>query len=81
MLRWEEEISVEKDLLLLEKVFVQDFNYRVEKWQIPTVPNPSIKLGVQMASFLEHARGDHLLIVYYAGHGYVGVDNQLYWAS
>ncbi len=81
MLRWEEETSVEKDLLLLEKIFVQDFNYRVEKWQIPTVPNPSIKLGVQMASFLEHARADHLLIVYYAGHGYVGVDNQLYWAS
>jgi hypothetical protein len=44
------------------------------------VPNPSIKLGVQMASFLEHARPNHLLIIYYAGYGYVGADNQLYWA-
>lgn len=80
MLRWEEDTSVEPDLLALEKVFRERYNYHTEKWAIPTVLNPSIKLGVQMASFLENAGPDHLLIIYYAGHGYVGPDNQLYWA-
>ncbi len=80
LLRWEEDTSVENDLVALEKVFRERYNYHTDKWQIPTVPNPSIKLGVQMASFLENAHPDHLLIVYYAGHSYIGPDNQLYWA-
>ncbi|KAJ9141751.1 Zinc finger and BTB domain-containing protein 11 [Pleurostoma richardsiae] len=80
LLRWEEDTSVEQDLATLEKVFRERYNYHTDTWSIPTVPNPSIKLGVQMASFLEHARPDHLLIIYYAGYGYVGADNQLYWA-
>ena len=70
----------EPELLSLEGVLRDQYNYRTERWNIPTVANPSIKLGVQMASFLENARPDHLLIIYYAGHGYAGVDNQLYWA-
>ena len=80
MLRWEEDLGVEADMLLLEKVFRDRYNYSTEKWVIPTVPNPSIKLSYQMASFLENAGPDHLLIVYYAGHGFVGQDNHLYWA-
>jgi hypothetical protein len=80
MLRWEEDTSVEPDLLALEQVFREAYDYHTDRWAIPTVPNPSIKLGVQMASFLDNARPDHLLIIYYAGHGYVGPDNQLYWA-
>jgi hypothetical protein len=61
-------------------VFKERYNYQTDKWTIPSVPNPSIKLGVQIASFLDNARPDHLLIIYYAGHGYLGTDNQLYWA-
>lgn len=80
MLRWEEDTAVEPDLAALEKVFRERYHYQVDKWAIPTVPNPSVKLGVQMASFLESARPDHLLIIYYAGHGFVGQDNKLYWA-
>ena len=79
LLRWEDDESVEEDLSSLEKVF-RSYNYDTQQWKIPTVPNPSIKLGVQMASFLENARPDHLLIIYYAGYGYVGSDSQLYWA-
>lgn len=81
MLRWEEDVSVDQDLIALETLFRERYHYHTDKWHIPTVPNPSIKLGVQMAPFLERARPDHLLIIYYAGHGYVGPDNQLYWAS
>lgn len=80
LLRWEEDESVEADVVSLEKVFRECYNYRTETWHIPTVANPSIKLGVQMASFLEHAHSDHLLIIYYAGCGYVSPDGQLYWA-
>ncbi|KAJ0120336.1 c2h2 finger domain-containing protein [Diaporthe amygdali] len=81
LLRWEEDTSVEHELVALEKVFREKYNYHTDKWAIPTVPNPSIKLGVQMAAFMDNARSDHLLIIYYAGHGYVGADKQLYWAS
>ncbi|KAH7121339.1 hypothetical protein EDB81DRAFT_228235 [Dactylonectria macrodidyma] len=80
LLRWEEDESVDEDLFALERVFQKQYNFRTERWNIPTVANPSIKLGVQMASFLEHARANHLLIIYYAGHGYAGADGQLFWA-
>ncbi|KAM0602945.1 hypothetical protein ACHAP1_007182 [Verticillium nonalfalfae] len=80
LLRWEEDTTVEADLGALETILRDRYNYATECWNIPTVANPSIKLGVQMASFLEHGAPDHLLIIYYAGHGYFGADNQLYWA-
>ncbi|TDZ14383.1 hypothetical protein Cob_v012736 [Colletotrichum orbiculare MAFF 240422] len=80
LLRWDEDTSSEADLTALENILRDRYNYHTDRWNIPTVPNPSIKLGVQMASFLEHARTNHLLIIYYAGYGYVGADNQLYWA-
>ncbi|CAN8105793.1 unnamed protein product [Discula destructiva] len=81
LLRWEEDTAAQHELVELEKTFRERYNYHTEKWSIPTVPNPSIKLNVQMAPFIEHAGSDHLLIVYYAGHSYVGSDKQLYWAS
>lgn len=80
LLRWEDDISVESDVASLENILRDRYHYQTERWNIPTVANPSIKLGVQMASFLEHARPNHLLIIYYAGYGYVSSDNQLYWA-
>jgi len=80
LLRWEDDPSVEQDLLLLGKVFRERFNYRTESWNIPSGPNPSVKLTMQMAQHIEYARSDHLLIVYYAGYGFVGSDHQLYWA-
>lgn len=80
LLRWDEDTAMERELLNLEKVFRERYNYHTDKWAIPTCPNPSIKLSVQMASFIEHARSDHLLIIYYAGHSYVGHDKQVYWA-
>jgi hypothetical protein len=80
LLRWEDDLSVEQDLLQLQKVFREHFNFRTESWSIPSCPNPSIKLTMQMAQHIEYARADHLLIVYYAGYGFVGSDHHLYWA-
>ncbi|KAI1657372.1 hypothetical protein F4813DRAFT_87347 [Daldinia decipiens] len=81
ILRWEEDNAVEHDLAALDQVLCDRYNYRTERFNIPTGLNASVKLGVRMASFLEHAAPDHLLIIYYAGYGYVDTDNQLYWAS
>lgn len=80
LLRWEDDLSYEQDLLQLQKVFRERFNYRTESWCIPSSPNPSVKLTMQMAQHIEYARSDHLLIVYYAGYGFVGADHHLYWA-
>lgn len=80
MLRWEEDDAVDTELAELEKVFQTNYHYRTQRWLIPTVPNPSAKLSAQVAQFLENARPNNLLIIYYAGHGFVGSDGQLYWA-
>lgn len=80
ILRWEEDNAIEHELVALDQVLRDRYNYRTERYNIPPAANPSVKLGVRMASFLEHAAPDHLLIIYYAGYGYVGVDNQLFWA-
>ncbi|KAG5948942.1 hypothetical protein E4U53_006091 [Claviceps sorghi] len=80
LLSWDDDPSVDEDLAAFEAILHNKYNYVTHRWQIPTVPNPSIKLGVQMASFLETARPSHLLIIYYAGHGFVGGDGHLYWA-
>ena len=80
LLRWEEDVAVEPDLAALEETLREKYNFGTQRWNIPTVANPPIKLGVQMASFLEHAHPDRLFIIYYAGHSYVSPDDHLYWA-
>jgi len=73
-------MSVEQDIQQLQMVFRDRFNFRTEIWTIPSCPNPSVKLTMQMAKQIEFARPDHLLIIYYAGYGFVGTDHHLYWA-
>lgn len=85
IIKWDEEIdnaaaSADPELAALEQVLRERYNYRTERWNLPAVPSASVKLGVRMQSFLERQAPDHLLIVYYAGHAYIGVDNQLFWA-
>ncbi|TQW11313.1 C2H2 finger domain protein [Cordyceps javanica] len=80
LLGWQDDSAVLQHIRALQQVFVTEYRYHTQTWQIPTVANPSIKLRMQIASFLEHARPNQLLIIYYSGHGYVGADGQLYWA-
>lgn len=79
LLNWQDDLAVEADLVALEQTFQKHYNFGTQRWQIPTVPNPSIKLGIRLASFLENAKPDHLLIIYYVGHGFASHDGQLYW--
>ncbi|KAI0479905.1 hypothetical protein F4859DRAFT_452580 [Xylaria cf. heliscus] len=81
LLRWEDDTAAELDLVALEQVLRERYSYRTDRWVIPTIASPSMKLGVRMASFLESAGPEHLLIIHYAGHSYVGADKQLYWSS
>lgn len=80
LLGWQDDPAAVENIRALQQVFVTDYHFHTQTWQIPTVANPTAKLGMQMASFLEHARPNQLLIIYYSGHGYVGPDGQLYWA-
>ena len=81
MLKWEDDDSADHDLSSLEHLLRTTYHYRTQTWQIPSCPNPSTKLGVKIASFLENPKPDHLLIIYYTGNGYVGSDGHLYWAG
>ncbi|KAK2625871.1 hypothetical protein QTJ16_005183 [Diplocarpon rosae] len=80
LLRWEDDVGVEHELLQLQQLFRERFNYRTESWCIPSCPNPGMKLTIQMAQHLEYSRPDHLWIVYYVGYGFVASDHNLYWA-
>lgn len=80
LLRWEDDTAAELDLVALEQVLRERYSYRTDRWVIPATASPSMKLGVRMASFLESAGPEHLLIIHYAGYSYVGADKQLYWA-
>ncbi|KAI6782681.1 uncharacterized protein J7T54_000824 [Emericellopsis cladophorae] len=81
LLKWDDDNSSDEETTVLESVLRNTYHYHTQRWEIPSCPNPSIKLGVQIASFLENPRPDHLLIIHYAGHGFVGQDGQFYWAS
>lgn len=80
LLNWQDDPSGHDDLAALEQILQKHYNFDTQRWQIPTVPNPSVKLGIRLTSFLEDARPNHLLIIYYTGHGFMSSDGQLYWA-
>ncbi len=80
LLRWEDDTAAELELVALEQVLRDRYSYPTDRWVIPAIANASMKLGVRMASFLESAASDHLLIIHYAGYSFVGSDKQLYWA-
>ncbi|KAI0394684.1 hypothetical protein F5Y17DRAFT_244789 [Xylariaceae sp. FL0594] len=81
LLRWEDDAATELDLVALEQVLRERYGYSTERWNIPTISNPYLRLGIRMASFLEQAGPDHLLVIHYAGYSFNGPDKQLYWAS
>lgn len=81
LLRWEDDLSVADDLLALQKLFTDRYNYGVEPWSIPSSPDAGDKLKAQLEMWTESARPGQLLIVYYVGCSFVGgQDGLLYWA-
>lgn len=81
LLKWDEDLVSAAKVSSLERVLHDRYNFRTERWGIPSVPNPELKLNNKISDFVQSQDGaDHLLIVYYAGHGYNASDNQLYWS-
>ena len=70
-LRWEQgDSGVEQDVEAVHTAFRDNYNYHVEDWQIPNSVNPSVNLTMRLGKFLEYDDPEHLLIIYYVGHGY-----------
>ncbi len=80
LLRWEDDLTVADDLLALQKLFTERYNYAVQPWSIPSAPDSAEKLAMQLQMLVDGARPGQLLIVYYVGCSYVGADGPLYWA-
>ncbi|KAJ3495748.1 hypothetical protein NLG97_g3172 [Lecanicillium saksenae] len=80
LLGWQDDPASTDNIRSLQDVFESDYQYSTHTWYLPTTAKPIAQLSVRMTSFLEQARPDDLLIVYYYGHGYQGTDGQIYWA-
>ncbi|EPE06644.1 zinc c2h2 finger domain containing protein [Ophiostoma piceae UAMH 11346] len=81
LLKWDDDLPAAAEVSSLEHILHDRYNFRTERWGIPSVPNPMAKLSNKITDFLDsQVDADHLLIIYYIGHGHNGSDNQLYWA-
>ena len=80
LLKWEDDVTSSADLSSLERVLRDRYNFSTERWGIPASADPGASLRSRIASFLDQASVDHLLIIYYVGHGHNSLDNQLYWS-
>jgi hypothetical protein len=85
LLSWEDDnLGVIKEVLDLEKVFVEIYNYHVEEWKIPR-NRAHNSLAARLSKFLENYDSEEsgqqtLLIVYYGGHGGMNDDRQCVWS-
>ena len=70
ILTWKDtDLKLEDEWNSLREMFQLTFNYQVKSYSIPSA-RPQIQLGIAVNSFLmEHGKPDHLIIVYYGGHG------------
>ncbi|CAK7215087.1 hypothetical protein SEUCBS140593_002412 [Sporothrix eucalyptigena] len=80
LLKWDEDVTASTELSSLERVLRDRYNFTTERWGIPSIADPGALLSSRIASFLDHASVDHLLIIYYVGYGHNSLDNQLYWS-
>lgn len=56
----------------MRKIFAKDFHFETDFYQIPSVKWETA-LNTKVANFVhEYDSPDNMVIVYYAGHGYVG---------
>lgn len=60
----------------LHKIFAEDFHFETEFFQIPS-EKWETALNTKVANFIyEYDSPDNMVIVYYAGHGYVGKETK-----
>lgn len=60
----------------MRKIFATDFHFETEFFQIPSLKSETA-LNTKVANFVhEYDSPDNMVIVYYAGHGYVGEETK-----
>lgn len=82
ILSWEDDdLGVFHEINVLQRTFRDLFNYGVTEWKIPQ-HKPERKLNLKIGEFLDdYDSKDHLLIVYYAGHGFLNEQRVSMWAA
>lgn len=81
LLSWEaDELGVISEVQELDHVFSQIYRYQAEQWQIPST-NSHNMLAFRLMEFLRsYASNEHLLLIYYGGHGSMNDDRQCVWS-
>lgn len=81
LLSWEEdELGVIAEVQELDDVLSQTYNFRTERWKIPSSSSHNA-LAFRLMEFLrDYDNDEHLLIVYYGGHGHMNDDRQCVWS-
>ena len=72
-------LGVQSEIQELQDVFSRLYRFNTEEWQIPS-DRAHNALALRLMQFLEHEHEDHLLIVYYGGHGGMNDDRQCMWS-
>ena len=83
LLSWEDDdLGVVDEVVELEDVFRKDYGCEtVERWEIPSL-KPYSNLEDKLYLFRKnYSSCDNLLIVYYAGHGYLDYSRLWKWAA
>ena len=83
LLNWlEDDLGTIDELIKLEKLFKDWFDYSAEVWRIPSSQQAEWELDQKLSIVTGQYRGgDDLLIVYYGGHGEEDPNHQSIWRA
>lgn len=81
LLSWEDdELGVQAEVQELNDVFSLTYCFPTEQWRIPS-SNSHNALAFRLMQFLkDYAIDEHLLVIYYGGHGSMNDDRQCIWS-
>ena len=81
LLRWEEdEMGVQYELDDLAKTFRELYGFEIETWLIPAAESHLSLMGKAFTTVQECGKAGNLLIIYYAGHGFMNGSRQPLWS-